>query len=144
MKYTLSYDQKRDIIVGRIEGEMVPALVKEMASEFAGLVRSSGCHRLLNDLRGARITPSTFDIYSMPRIVDERELPLTCRRALVISEEAEDFRFLETVSVNYGQQVRIFTDPAAAVEWLTVDKASPGEPDPPYRGADPDIQNKDV
>lgn len=129
MKYTLSYDQKRDIIVGRIEGEMVPALVKEMASEFAGLVRSSGCHRLLNDLRDARITHSTFEIYSMPRIVDEREVPVTCRRALVISEEADDFRFLETVSVNYGQQVRVFSDPETAIEWLMADETHPGKPD---------------
>lgn len=129
MGYKLSHDQERDIIVGRIEGEMVPALVQEMAAEFAGLVRTSGCHRLLNDLRGARLTPSSFDIYSMPRIVDEREVPVTCRRALLIPEEADDFRFLETVSVNYGQHVRVFTDPEAAIEWLLADKAHPGKPD---------------
>ncbi|MFZ5516169.1 MAG: hypothetical protein ACOY90_05995 [Candidatus Zhuqueibacterota bacterium] len=39
-----------------------------MASEFAELVASTGCRKLLNDLRSACITHSAFDMYRMPDI----------------------------------------------------------------------------
>ncbi len=127
MKYELSYDQERDLIVGRVDGDIDRVLVNAMASKFAELVASSGCRKLLNDLRGARITHSTFDIYSMPRIVDKQGVPIGCRRALVISEPLEDFKFLETVSVNVGQQVRIFNDPKEALEWLGAGTTPPNK-----------------
>ena len=129
MKYELSYDQERDLIVGRVQGKINPALVKAMASKFGELIASSGCLKLLNDLRGAHITRSTFDIYSMPRIVDKQGVPIGCRRALLISEPLEDFKFLETVSLNVGQQVRIFNDPKAALEWLGAGTTPPNKAD---------------
>lgn len=125
MKYEISYDKERDLIVGRVEGDIDTVLVKEMASEFADMVEASGCHKLLNDLRDADITPSAFDVYSMPRIVNKQGVPLVCKRALVVPEESEKFRFLKTVSVNVGQQVHIFTDPESAIEWLSGDPGSP-------------------
>ncbi len=125
MKYELSYDKEHDLIVGRVEGDIDPVLVKKMASEFADIIETSGCHKLLNDLRDAKITPSTLDIYNMPRIISKQGVHLACKRALVVPEASDDFRFLETVSVNVGQQVRIFTDPEAAIEWLSDDHKSP-------------------
>lgn len=119
MKYKLSYDQEQDLIVEKVEGEIDPHAVKAMATEFAELVNRSGCRKLLNDLRGAHITSSTFDIYNMPRIVDTQGVPISCRRAFLLSGSSEDFNFLETVSINVGQQVRIFiNDMEAALEWL--------------------------
>lgn len=118
MKYQLSYDKQRDLINGKIEGEIDPDLVEKMASELAALVISTGCHKLLNDLRGAKITHSTLDIYQMPRIVDRHGVLKKCKRALLVSESSEDFEFLETVSLNVGQQVRVFKEPQAAIDWL--------------------------
>lgn len=123
MTYELSYDKERDLIVGSVEGDIDPVLVKAIASELAGLVASTGCRRLLNDLRKARLSGDAFQIYDMPRIVDQQGVPFTCRRALLISGPSEDYRFLETVSVNACQQVRIFDDLASALEWLGVDAA---------------------
>jgi len=129
MKYELSYDRERDLIIGRIEGNIDPAIVKAMASEFAELVSSSGCSKLLNDLRNAAITHSALDIYSMPRIVDKLGLPIACRRALLVSDASKDFQFLETVSLNVGQQVRIFKDPESAIKWLEGCMTPPNKPD---------------
>jgi len=86
VRYEVAYDQERDLIVGRVEGKIGPALVKAMASELADLVASSGCRKLLNDLRRADITPSAFDVYDMPRIVAKQGVPIVCRRALLVSE----------------------------------------------------------
>lgn len=125
MGYELAYDQERDLMVGRVWGNIDETLVKEMAGDLAKLVASSGCHRLLNDLRNARIAHSALEIFGMPRIVDEEGVPVGCRRALVVPAPSEDFRFLETVSVNVYQRVRIFTDMQRAIAWLTGDAGSP-------------------
>lgn len=119
MKYEVSYDKERDLIVGRVEGDLNSALVKEMSSAVAEVVRKTGCCNILNDLRDARIASSAFDVYKMPGIINNQGVPNICKRALIVSEESKGFRFLETVSVNVGQQVRIFTDPESAIEWLS-------------------------
>lgn len=74
---------------------------------------------MLNDLRKAKFKQSTFHIYNMPRIVAKQGVPSSSRRALVVPDTSEDFSFLETVSVNVGQQVKIFTDMDEALAWLT-------------------------
>ena len=118
MNYELTYDEERDLIVGYIHGDFDSSVVKKMATDLANMVRKHGCSRVLNDLRGAQITPSVLDIYSMPKFVNQAGIPIICKRALVVRELSEDYHFLETVSANVGQQVRIFTDPDAAIEWL--------------------------
>ncbi|MCE9613120.1 MAG: hypothetical protein K8T26_02520 [Lentisphaerae bacterium] len=128
MNYRISYDHERDLIYGSVEGDLDPALVKAMAAEFASIVASTGCRKLLNDLRNARITHSPLDIHSMPRIIDTQGVSLVCRRALLISEPSEDFEFLETVSLNFGQQVRLFYNLEAALEWLKGDTPPPHQP----------------
>jgi len=129
MGYELSYDQERDLILGKVEGDLNRVLVEEMSHEFAKLTSSSRCFKLLNDLRSANITPSTFDIYAMPRIVEKQGVPFVSRRAILVSELSEEFEFLETVSVNVGQMVRIFNDEQAALEWLNAGEALPDKPD---------------
>jgi hypothetical protein len=89
-----------------------------MASELAGLIESTGYCRVLNDLREARLSCSSFGICGMPGIVDKQGVPLGCRRALLVADQSGDFQFLETASANVGQQVSIFTDLATALEWL--------------------------
>lgn len=118
MKYRPAYDRERDLILGLVEGDVDPDLVRAMSAELAESVKSSGCRKVLNDLRSAHITDSAFNIYSLPRIVKEQGVPIKCKRALVVSEETWHSRFLETVSVNIGRQIRIFKDMDRAVEWL--------------------------
>jgi hypothetical protein len=119
MNYELKYDNERGLIVGRIQGKFDSSLVSRMAADLADLVHKHGCTRILNDLRRADITPSTVDIYLMPKVVHQANVPRICKRALVVRGPLENYLFLETVSVNVGQAVRIFTDPKDAIEWLT-------------------------
>lgn len=118
MKYELSYDKEAHLLLGRVTGEIDPALVEAMAREVAALAKQQGCNRLLNDLREATIPSSASAIYSMPRITDEAGVPPGLRRALVVPAATRDFLFLETVSLNRGHNTRIFTDPEAARAWL--------------------------
>ena len=118
MKYELLYNEEEDIIFGRVEGDLDKTQLKLMASEFADLVRSTGCTKLLNDLRNANIGLSILDIWDVPRIISKTGVPLTCKRALLIDKPSEEAEFLETVSVNFFQQVRIFIDVSSALNWL--------------------------
>jgi len=121
MGYELSYDAEKKIIRGRVLGELNPSLVKNMAVDLEKLGRKHKCPRLLNDLREAVISKSLLDIYSMPRVVEQAGMQKSFRRAIVVNPPVNDYRFLETVSVNEGQEVRVFSDPEEALRWLVAE-----------------------
>ena len=128
MKYDLAYDEERDLIIGHVYGEFASSLVTEMSSDLAKIIRKHSCYRLLNDLRDAKITPETLEIYIMPRYVATSSEASKCKRALVVSGPLKDYHFLETVSVNLGQQLKIFTDPDIAIAWLMGHEEAPEKP----------------
>jgi hypothetical protein len=74
---------------------------------------------LLNDLRGVERHLSLLDIYNLPKMSGEFGFPPRTKRAFVFSEDAKDYQFFETVSVNRGQLVKIFEDIDEALAWLT-------------------------
>lgn len=121
MGYELSYDAEKKIIRGRVLGELNPSLVKNMAVDLEKLGRKHKCPRLLNDLREAVISKSLLDIYSMPRVVEEAGMQKSFRRAIDVNPPVNDYRFLEIVSVNEGQEVRVFSDPEEALRWLVAE-----------------------
>ncbi len=121
MGYELSYDAEKKIIRGRVLGELNPSLVKNMAVDLEKLGRKHKCPRLLSDLREAVISKSLLDIYSMPRVVEQAGMQKSFRRAIVVNPPVNDYRFLEIVSVNEGQEVRVFSDPEEALRWLVAE-----------------------
>lgn len=121
MGYELSYDAEKKIIRGRVLGELNPSLVKNMAVDLEKLGRKHKCPRLLNDLREAVISKSLLDIYSMPRVVEQAGMQKSFRRAIDVNPPVNDYRFLEIVSVNEGQEVRVFSDPEEALRWLVAE-----------------------
>jgi len=129
MKYELTYDVERNLIIGHICGEFDSSLVTKMASDLADMIQKHDCYRLLNDLRSAKITPSTLEIYAMPRNVAKSREAMRCKRALVVSGSLNDYHFLETVSANLGQQLKIFIDIDTAVDWLMGHEQVPSKPD---------------
>ncbi len=118
MGYELDYDAEMKIIRGRVQGELNPLLVQSMAADLAKLGKRHKCTRLLNDLREALISKSLIDVYSLPREVERAGIKGSFRRAIVVNPPLDDFRFFETVSINQGQEVRIFLDPEEALLWL--------------------------
>ncbi len=119
MKYELSYDAERDVIAGRVSGDLDPVEVRQMAAEFAKLARSHGCRRLMNDLREADTSYSALHIHTMPKMVHEHGGISSCWRALVVPEDPEALSFLESVAQTIGETVRVFTDRESAMEWLS-------------------------
>jgi len=129
MKYELKYDEERDLIMGQVHGEFDSSVVVKMVSDLGAMIQEHDCYRLLNNLRDAKITPETLDIYAMPRVVEKTREVVRCRRAILVNPPLEDFLFLETASVNMGHQFKIFTDSDAAIKWLLGSGAAPAKPD---------------
>jgi hypothetical protein len=79
-------------------------------------------------MRHARLTKETLDIYHMPKSAKQAGIVPGFKRALVVSELSSDFHFLETVFVNQGHIVKLFTDIDAARGWLLNKETPKHEP----------------
>jgi hypothetical protein len=73
-----------------------------------------------------------MEIYEMPIYLEELGYERLCRRAIVVSQDFEDYRFFENVSRNHGHLLEVFSnsekfglfrDIEKAKEWLGIDKA---------------------
>jgi hypothetical protein len=142
MTYQVVYDPDEDCVHGRIEGQVDLALVHEYAKEIIRQLSAHNCLRFLNDMRQASVTLSTVDIYDLPAWIEEAGMDRSCKRALLVAKDFDDYLFFETVSRNHGQlvevfadrsQTAIFRDLAEARAWLGLPAAEPtsGDQRPP-------------
>ena len=85
----------------------------------ARALTDSGFNQLLVDARTVNARMSLLDDFEFTQ--DHQSSPIALARIAVVyrEEERERFRFIETVSVNRGGNMKVFTDPEAAVRWLT-------------------------
>ena len=121
MKYEISYSEEKKVVIGKVDGYFDLSVVSEIAGQLVKLNRQTNCDKILTDLRDAEITSSTMEICRMPKAMSDAGLPRMCMIALLIKEIKPDYRFLETVSMNHGQQVELFNDMGAAIAWLNSD-----------------------
>jgi hypothetical protein len=118
MPYNIVYHQELDYFAVTIEEDFDLKTLQDLAQDMAKEIEKHGCNRILNDMRRARLTEGTLDIYNMPQAARRAGVGTTCKRALVLNELTSDFNFLETVFVNQGHQVKVFTDIDHAMHWL--------------------------
>lgn len=120
MPFTVEYDEERSCILVTCSGDLDLQLVESTATEVSSMIARTGCRLILNDLRCAQLTRDAFKVYKIPRIMTEVGIGSGVRRALVVGDHQEEFHFLETVFLNYGNDVRMFADIQDAEAWLFV------------------------
>lgn len=118
MPYTINYDQTTDCILVIATGELDSPLIQNIACGVLDAIKKYECTRILNDLRDARLTRDTLDIYQMPEIAMEVGVSHGCKRALVVGDNSSEFRFLETMFINRGHNVKMFAGIDDARDWL--------------------------
>jgi hypothetical protein len=118
MSHRIVYEKEGDYVSVVVEGNFALPMLKVLAVDVARQIEQHGCNRILNDMRLAKLTKGTIDIYNMPKIASASGIDTYCKRALVVSEISSDFHFLETVFLNQGHNVRMFTDIEEAMSWL--------------------------
>jgi hypothetical protein len=119
MAFSVEYDETTEIILVRISGHFDLRVLKNLAVQVGKATQKYGCCRILNDLRQAEITKDAFNIYNMPKTAQKSGVEFRCKRALVVMPGVTDFNFLETVFVNQGHIVKLFTDIDTATAWLS-------------------------
>lgn len=77
----------------------------------------------LGDYRSAKVNLSTMEIHQLPKVIADLLAPSgiashKLKRAFVVAEDLDDFYFFETVTLNSGQQAKIFQNVDEAEKWL--------------------------
>jgi len=128
MSYRINYNKEEEYIAVTVEGKFALSTLEELAADVARFIKQYNCYRLLNDMRRARLTEDTLDIYNMPKSATQAGIGPRFKRALVVSELSSNFHFLETVFINQGHIVKMFTDIDAALRWLLNKETPKHEP----------------
>jgi hypothetical protein len=119
MLYEVAYDAGRGCIVTRIDGALDIPVAKEFLAELARVISTSGCERVLIDLRAAVLMLSMGDLYFAARLPPEAGIPIGIKSAAIVAEKDWfEYSFLGRVARDQGQTVRMFTDPDEAIRWL--------------------------
>jgi hypothetical protein len=117
LKYTLKRDG--DILVVRLTGS--DNGLREVERYVLDVIRAAldeGLQRILCDETGITTRLDTLETFDIGTFLS-RNTPPSFRIAIIYDPQAYfDFRFFESVAVNRGMQLRIFTDIDPAREWL--------------------------
>ena len=123
MNFTHKFDESRGICTIAVNGIVKRPDDSVTLQRFAlDFDKETGCRRFLYDMRKADFVGGTMDVYktgSFP--ADTNHKQKRQKIALVFKEVTEEDRFMETVAINRGYQIRIFDQNGMndAVEWLT-------------------------
>ncbi|MAY02495.1 MAG: hypothetical protein CMQ38_05900 [Gammaproteobacteria bacterium] len=125
-KHSVRYDADNSMILIEYHGVVHKTDVKSIRSRAIELTNEHQCHLSLTDFRDATFELSTLDIVELPestsKAYSENDLSVAnVKRAIVVGDGAEELEFLETVSINRGQNVKLFHDFDQAKAWLLGD-----------------------
>ena len=84
MPYEIEYDPANSCMMCRLTGSIDQRLVMEFATALVPLMEEHDCVRVLNDLRGADLALSYFDLYKVPKVASLLNMNRLARRAVVL------------------------------------------------------------
>ncbi len=117
MNLKITYHKENDyiyaVITGVVDQEETAILQKKIAQE----IKLHPCKRILLDMQQATVNMETYAIYALPKNAINNGLQ-DLRRAIIYSDNSQNFSFIETVALNQGQLVKVFTDTKKAIDWL--------------------------
>ncbi len=121
MSHIIRYNESGHYILLVVTGRFTIADLKHIAPKVAAVSGKKGCFRVLIDMRAAGVDLSFMDVFNGPRFIDEAGISRRTKRALVVPASFAEADFLETVSRNQGQNLKVFRDPEEALDWLLGD-----------------------
>lgn len=123
MDHTITYNSEKHIIETKVQGDLTEREADVLISEMAQLAMEKNCFLFITDYREATLNLSTIALHRVPQKVEEEARlmgihPSKFKRAIVVSSHLKDFRFFETVTLNSGQNIKMFQDMNEALQWL--------------------------
>ena len=120
MEYTVGFDDDGDICTVQVTGTLrrpEDSLTLQQLARDVGVKQNY--LRFLFDMTQAEIIGDTSGAYEAGTVpVDTDRQQVRQRIALVYSGDLTNHKFLETVAVNRGYQLRVFDNLDMALEWL--------------------------
>lgn len=125
MTYRVTFTETTNIIESRVHGDFDWNLVEHMVPEIGKFVLKTNSNLIFIDFRESKVNMSTIIIYETPRKIAEEFEKLgvdvrKLRRAILITPTQEDFDFLDSVTANNAQVLKLFYDEESAIQWLTL------------------------
>jgi len=110
-------DEKILVIKGPDNYEISPYNTESLKRSVDKLIELN-CYKCLIDFRNKNLIFSTTGPFSRSKILKEYKASRRIKFAWLIDEITEDVKFYQTVLVNRGWQVHMFTDYDQAIAWL--------------------------
>ncbi len=125
MNISVEHNASLNICCGHVTGTVSGRSdVRGMLDEILPVAAQHSCTRFLFDLREAKITAGTTEVFNTGADLTALGFDRSKKAAIVYSQDDSEHRFLETVATNRGHGLRIFKDVNQAISWLTGDEPS--------------------
>lgn len=119
MPFEVRYNRDLHCLVNILTGDLDQQVIGDYFSEVGKVAEKNKCTRMISDLREAKIIAPVTEMYNMLKSLEAKKIKITFRRALVISQDKENYEFWETASVNHGfQSLKLFEDYDEALKWM--------------------------
>lgn len=127
MPHKIFHDSELDIIQVQYQGELTITAAKELIAQTAAVASEKSCRLVLLDMRQAVVKVSITNLFELPGFMsgvsaNQNLNTHLLKRAVIAIRDLPAYHFFETVTLNRGQNVRVFTDPSQAYEWLLAGK----------------------
>jgi len=123
MNYSITYEPIDKIIIATVHGDASLGLMSKMLTDITDHMKETNSHRLINDMRDARLKMSLLDITALPGMLQaaafSRQLNLKkLKRALVSDKRHEMLEMQEVITRYVGSQFKHFYTVDDAKQWL--------------------------
>ena len=123
MNFKVTFNESTQIVESRVHGDFDWNLVETMIPEIGKHLLQSGTNLIFIDFRRSKVTMSTTKLYETPRKIAEEFGKMgidakKLRRAILIKPGQKDFDFLESVTSNNAQILKLFYEEELAMQWL--------------------------
>lgn len=119
MGATIDFSAKLNVVSVNAAGELNNEKVALIVERTLKVLEKHKCTKVFCDLSHTKVTASSMEIYESPILFDLWEVPYNIRISVVYSQDEKSFKFWETRMQKAGFVVRVFTEKAEALKWLT-------------------------
>jgi len=118
MNIKVSFHQQHEVVVVTIEDTLQVIDLYQLIPTIARCAMENNCNRLLVDLRTASHNFSLVEIFYLPRIMTEIEMPNFEKIGMVYSGYGGEYALQETLVLNQKTRVKSFVAMQPAFNWL--------------------------
>ncbi len=123
MNFKVTFNESTQIVECRVHCDFDWSLIETMVPEIGKYLLQSGTNLIFIDFRRSKVTMSTTKLYETPRKIAEEFGKMgidakKLRRAILIKPGQKDFDFLDSVTSNNAQILKLFYEEELAMQWL--------------------------